>query len=67
MHRDLELKFNLKPKEMEKELEERIERKKRMLSQFVELSEKLGMNEEARQKRIDIMLDDLLKLMKQRN
>lgn len=52
---------------MDEELEERIERKKKMIAQFAELSEKLKMNPKARQKRIDAMLDDLSKLMKQRD
>ena len=38
-----------------------------MIAQFAELSEKLKMNPKARQKRIDAMLDDLSKLMKQRD
>ena len=52
---------------MSKELEERIERKKKMIAQFIELSERLKMKPKARQKRIDAMLDDLSKLMKERD
>ena len=52
---------------MNEELEERIERKKKMIAQFIELSERLKMKPKARQKRIDAMLDDLSKLMKQRD
>lgn len=52
---------------MNEELEERIERKKKMITDFIELSEKLKMKPKARQKRIDAMLDDLSKLMKQRD
>lgn len=52
---------------MDKELEERIERKKKMIADFVELSEKLKMKPKARQKRIDAMLDDLSKLLKQKD
>lgn len=51
---------------MNEELEERIERKKKMLADFLELSERLGMKTEEREKRIDAMLEDLSKLMKQR-
>lgn len=52
---------------MDEELEERIERKKKMIADFIEISEKLKMKPEARQKRIDAMLEDLSKLMKERD
>lgn len=52
---------------MSKELEERIERKKRAIEQFLKISEKIGMNNEEREKRIDAMLEDLKILMNQRN
>lgn len=52
---------------MNEELEERIERKKKMIEQFIELSEKLKMKPSSWQKRLDAMLDDLSKLMKQRD
>ena len=52
---------------MSKELEERIERKKRQIEDFINLSEKLGMRTEAKERRLDAMLEDLSKLMKQRD
>lgn len=51
---------------MDKELEERIERKKKMIADFIRIAERLGMNNEEREKRIDTMLEDLSKLLKQR-
>ena len=42
-------KFNQKIKKMDKELEERIERKKKMLADFLELSERLGMKTKERE------------------
>lgn len=51
---------------MDKELEERIKRKKKMIAQFLELSEKLKMKPKAREKRLDAMLEDLKKLMNER-
>ena len=51
---------------MDKELEERIERKKKMIEDFIELSEKLKMKSKAREKRIDAMLEDLKKLTDKR-
>lgn len=51
---------------MDKELEERIKRKKKMIVQFLELSEKLKMKPKAREKRLDAMLEDLKKLMNER-
>lgn len=51
---------------MSKELEERIERKKRQLEQLQNFKF-LFKNEVEYQKRIDALLDDLSKLMKQRN
>ena len=52
---------------MDEELEERIERKKRMIAHFIELSERLKMKPEAREKRLDAMLEDLKKLMNERD
>ena len=52
---------------MDEELEERIERKKRQIGQVLELSEKLGMKSEEREKRLDALLEDLKKLMDKRN
>ena len=51
---------------MDKELEERIERKKKMIADFIEISEKLKMKQKAREKRIDAMLEDLKKLTDKR-
>jgi hypothetical protein len=51
---------------MVEELEERIERKKKMIADFLELSERLKMKPKAREKRIDAMLEDLKKLMDER-
>lgn len=55
-----------KTSKMNEELEERIERKKKMIADFIELSEKLGMKTKAREKRIDAMLEDLKKLTDKR-
>lgn len=52
---------------MSKELEERIEKKKRMIDDFVKLSKVLGMSDKATEQRLDAMLEDLSKLMKQRD
>ena len=52
---------------MNEELEERIERKKKMIADFIEISEKLGMKSKAREKRLDAMLEDLKKLMEKRD
>ena len=52
---------------MDEELEERIERKKRQIGQFLELSEKLEMKSAEREKRLDALLEDLKKLMDKRN
>lgn len=48
---------------MSKELEERIKRQKKMITDFAEISEKIGMSHEERDKRINILLDDLKRLM----
>lgn len=56
----------LKNKAMTKELEERIERKKRMIKQFVEISRRIGMTDSDMEKRLDLMLEDLNKLIGQR-
>ncbi len=52
---------------MNEELEERIERKKKMIADFIRLAEALKMKPKAIEKRLDAMLDDLSKLMKQRD
>ena len=51
---------------MSKELEERIERKKKMIADFIKLADKLKMKPEAREKRLDAMLEDLKKLTDER-
>lgn len=51
---------------MSKELEERIERKKESLKQLQGLKQ-IFKNEDEYQKRIDALLDDLYKLMKERD
>ena len=51
---------------MDEELEERIERKKKLIAEFLRLSEKMEMTPKAREKRLDAMLEDLKKLMDQR-
>lgn len=51
---------------MDKDLEESIERKKKMIADFIRISEKLKMKPKAREKRIDAMLADLKKLMDKR-
>lgn len=51
---------------MDEELEKRIERKKRLIADFIKISEELGMKPKAREKRIDAMLEDLQKLIEKR-
>ncbi len=51
---------------MNEELEERIERKKRMIADFLSIAEKLKMKPKAMEKRLDAMLEDLKKLTDQR-
>lgn len=51
---------------MDEDLEERIERKKRLIADFIKISEELGMKPKAREKRIDAMLEDLQKLIEKR-
>ncbi len=51
---------------MDEELEERIERKKRLIADFIKISEELGMKPKAREKRVDAMLEDLQKLIEKR-
>lgn len=58
--------YNFKSNVMDEELEERIQRKKKMIAEFLKLSEKLKMKPKAREKRLDAMLEDLKKLMDQR-
>lgn len=58
--------YNFKSNVMDEELEERIQRKKKMIAEFLKLSEKLKMKPKAREKRLDAMLEDLKKLTDQR-
>lgn len=51
---------------MSEELEDRIARKKMMIYDFVKAAKNIGMRKEDYEKRLDAMLDDLSKLMKQR-
>lgn len=51
---------------MDEELEERIERKKRLIADFIKISDELGMKPKAREKRLDAMLEDLQKLIEKR-
>jgi len=51
---------------MDKELEERIEKKKKMIADFIRISENIGMKPKAREKRLDAMLEDLNELLEQR-
>ncbi len=52
---------------MSKDLEERIERKKKLIADFLRISKDFGMDAEEVEKRVDTMLEDLSKLMRQRN
>lgn len=51
---------------MDKELEERIERKKQYISDYLELSKRFGYSQERIEKTVDMLLEDLSKLMKMR-
>lgn len=51
---------------MDEDLEERIERKKKYIADYIRLSKTLGVDETQRQKTIDYLLEDLSKLMKMR-
>lgn len=52
---------------MSKELEDRIERKKETISNFLKLAKAMNMSQEEIDKRLDMFLEDLAKLMKQRD
>lgn len=49
------------------ELESDIRRKKKQLADFMRIAEVLHFSTEERNKRIDMLLDDLSKLLKKRN
>lgn len=51
---------------MNEELEELINRKKQEIADYLRLSETLKLNGTTIEKRLDMMLDDLNRLMKQR-
>lgn len=51
-------------KTMNEELEQEIERKKKLISDYLRIAPKIGIDEATIQKQTDLMLDDLLKLMK---
>ena len=52
---------------MDNELESRIERKKKMIADYITTAEKIGMKGKAYEKRLDAMLEDLKKLIDQRD
>ena len=56
----------IKTKRMSKELEERIEKKKQMLRDYLRLSEQWKFKKEDIERMTDMYLDDLNKLMKER-
>lgn len=51
---------------MTKELEERIERKKRQIADLLKIAKKVGLSSQDLEIRIDSLLEDLQKLKKQR-
>lgn len=55
-----------KRKDMIKELEERIERKKKEIADYLRLAKALGFSEQAIDRQVDVLLSDLSKLMKER-
>ena len=59
--------YNLNIKKMNEESEERIKRKKRQIQDLDYYTKKLGMEEAEREKRIDALLEDLKKLMNERD
>lgn len=58
--------LTIKNKQMNKELEERIERKKKAIADYMRVAKALGFSKEDIDKQVDIFLSDLSKLMKQR-
>lgn len=50
----------------DEELEKEIEKKKRQIADYVRLVSKLGVSPEDEEKQINLMLEDLHKLIKQR-
>lgn len=51
----------------QEELEKAIEKKKQDISDYIRISQLLTITKEEREKQLNLMLDDLSKLMKQRN
>ena len=51
---------------MDEELERQIEKKKQMIEDYLRLASHLNFGKEAFEKRLDALLEDLSKLMKQR-
>ena len=58
---------NLIEGNMNKDVELKIERLKKELADYLRLSSRIKINEKTRQKRIDIYLDDLSKLLRKLN
>lgn len=55
-----------KTKTMDEELEERIERQKKKISDYQRIAPVIGIKKEDVERQTDLMLEDLSKLMKQR-
>lgn len=67
MHSEIKHSINLyNQNKMSKELEERIEKKKQMLSAYLRFAEKWKFKKEDIERMTDMFLDDLNKLMKER-
>ena len=49
------------------EIEQAIEKKKRDISDYLRIVQLLNVTKEERERQLNLMLDDLAKLMKQRN
>lgn len=52
---------------MNEDLEKDIARKKREIADYMRIAKALGFDEETIGRRVDLMLDDLRKLLKKRN
>ncbi|MBQ6203616.1 MAG: hypothetical protein IJK46_05925 [Prevotella sp.] len=57
---------NFKNEEMDEELEREIEKRKKLISDYLKIAPKIGIDEATIQKQTDLMLEDLSKLMKKR-
>ena len=51
---------------MDEELEREIEKRKKLISDYLKIAPKIGIDEATIQKQTDLMLEDLSKLMKKR-